>query len=208
MSINRLFRHQNLVKIFLEVPRDVRGDIAECGCARGLSSLELCIAERTVDPAWMGEGFHIFDSFKGLSEPTEKDRRFDASGVNRALLAANMAAGRYAFPLELVARNVHRDFPHVRLHPGWIPEVFSEQPDRTYRFVHIDVDLYQPTMDSLRYFFPRMAAGGVIITDDYNWPGARAAFDEFSGEQGLELFTTETSQAFLRKPAGGTSRKA
>ena len=206
--LNRLSRHQNLIKIFLEVPRDVRGDIAECGCARGLSSLELCLAAKTVDPNWTGEGFHIFDSFKGLSEPTEQDRRFDASGPDEAFLAANMAAGRYAFPLDLVARNLHRDFPHVQLHPGWIPEIFLEEPDRTYRFVHIDVDLYQPTMDSLRYFFPRMAAGGVIITDDYNWPGAKAAFDEFCGEQGLELIATETSQAFLRKPAGGTSHKA
>jgi O-methyltransferase len=206
--INRLFRHQNLVEIFLGVPREVKGDIAECGCARGLSSLELCLAARTVDPAWKGDGFHIFDSFEGLSEPTEKDRKFDASGTHGALLAANMAAGRYAFPLELVARNLHRDFPHVRLHPGWIPEIFSEQPDLTYRFVHIDVDLYQPTIDSLRYFFPRLAAGGVIITDDYNWPGAKAAFDEFCGEQRLELFATETSQAFFRKSAGGTPRGA
>lgn len=206
--LNRLFRHQNLIKIFLGMPRDVSGDIAECGCARGLSSLELCLAARTVDPNWTGDGFHVFDSFKGLSEPTEKDKRFDESDPVGAFLSANMAAGRYAFPAELVAGNLHREFPFVRLHPGWIPQIFSEQPDRTYRFVHIDVDLYQPTMDSLRYFFPRLAAGGVIITDDYNWPGAKAAFDEFCGEQGLDLFATETSQAFLRKPADGTSRNA
>ena len=47
---------------------------------------------------------------------------------------------------------------------------------------HIDVDLYRPTLDSLEYFFPRMAAGGVIINDDYAsplFPGGGSGWIEF-----------------------------
>src|SRR5688500_17333074 len=41
--VQRIFRHLNLIRVFLDVADDVRGDVAECGCLRGLSSLELCL---------------------------------------------------------------------------------------------------------------------------------------------------------------------
>ena len=43
-----------------------------------------------------------------------------------------------------------------------------------YRFVHIDVDIYEPTYACLEYFHPRMVEGGLIVIDDYgfpSWPG-------------------------------------
>lgn len=195
----RLFRHQNLLRLFQDVPEAVSGDVAECGCARGLSFLELCFAQRRTHPGWDGEGFHAFDSFQGLSEPDREDRALDASQADAGQLAENMAAGNFAFSLELVASNVLRPFPRARLHPGWIPDCFASQEERRYRFVHVDVDLYRPTLDSLAYFYPRLADGGMIVTDDFNWPGASKAFREFCAAQGLELQLTDTTQAYLRK---------
>jgi len=140
----------------------------------------------------------MLDSFAGLSVPGEKDA-IDWSSEEAEHLSLNMRSGQYAFPLNLVQGNVHRLFPQVELHVGWIPQVFSAQPERAYRFVHIDVDLYQPTIDSLDYFFPRLSEGGIVITDDYSWPGARKAFDEFSVRNALELHATDTGQAFFVK---------
>jgi tetratricopeptide (TPR) repeat protein len=191
--IRRVFRHGNLVDIFRSVPDTVAGDVAECGCARGLSFLQLCLAHAEQRPQWNGFGFHIFDSFEGLSEPSEHDQE-DSSAAS---VGENMQAGYFAFPLELVSKNIHSRFPRVELHRGWIPSSFATQPERVYRFVHIDVDLYQPTIDSLRYFFPRLAEGGIVITDDYNWPGARKAFDEYFGGLGLRPRITDTNQAYL-----------
>lgn len=193
--IRRLFRHQNLLSAFRQVHHDdIRGDVAECGCARGLSFLQLCLDFGKSRPGWQGEGFHVFDSFKGLSEPTDKDLDF---GVPDATVSANMVAGHYAFPLELVRGNIHRLYPRAQFHPGWIPSSFAVQPERIYRFVHIDVDLYQPTFDSLVYFLPRLAENGIIITDDFNWPGVRRAFEQICSDRGLELFTTDTNQAYI-----------
>src|SRR5688572_31529904 len=42
-----------------------------------------------------------------------------------------------------------------------------------------DVDVYQPTRDSLEYFYPRLVTGGILVCDDYGWPGARKAVDDF-----------------------------
>lgn len=51
-------------------------------------------------------------------------------------------------------------FPFARLHAGVIPARFPEVADRRFSLVHVDVDLYRPTIDSLEFFYPRMVPGG------------------------------------------------
>ncbi|HUP95108.1 MAG TPA: hypothetical protein VM164_09370, partial [Burkholderiales bacterium] len=69
LAPRRVARHRHLLRLFEGVVNGLEGDIAECGCARGLSSFQLCAAFRTAHPQWQGETFHVFDSFQGLSAP-------------------------------------------------------------------------------------------------------------------------------------------
>lgn len=197
--LRRIFRHRNLIKLFRRVAAEVDGDVAECGCARGLSFMELCLSFAEDRPSWAGDGFHVFDSFEGLSAPGENDLAFEASDAGAAQVARNMVSGNFAAGFDLVRDNIHRYFPRVELHPGWIPSAFPAVAGRSFRFVHLDVDLYQPTRDGLEFFYPRLSGGGAIITDDFNWPGARKAFEEFSRKHELRLHTTDTSQAYILK---------
>lgn len=44
------------------------------------------------------------------------------------------------------------------------------------------MDLYQPTIEGLKFFYPRMSSGGIILVHDYNnvrWPGVSKAVNEF-----------------------------
>jgi O-methyltransferase len=51
---------------------------------------------------------------------------------------------------------------------------------RQFAFVHLDADLYEPTLAGLRFFYPRVAPGGFLIVHDYNaWAGARKAVMDF-----------------------------
>ena len=56
--------------------------------------------------------------------------------------------------------------------------------DINFSFVSLDVDLYQPTLCGLKFFYPRMSKGGVIMVHDYGspWLGVALAVDEFSKE--------------------------
>jgi hypothetical protein len=93
-----------------------------------------------------------------------------------------------------------KEFQNVRYYPGWIPDRFSEVADRKFRFVHVDVDLYRPTKDSLEFFYGRLVPGGVIICDDYGFdtcPGARKAVDEFVAEHGLEILDLPSGQGVI-----------
>jgi len=75
---------------------------------------------------------------------------------------------------------------------GWIPDSFGEEhAGRAYAFVHLDVDLYEPTKASLEFFYARMPQGGVIVVDDYasaTFPGARLAVEEFLSDYQYAFF--------------------
>jgi len=51
--------------------------------------------------------------------------------------------------------------------------------------------LYQPTLDSLDFFYPRLRQGGVIVVDDYGYtqfPGAKKSVDEFLQRNECSIF--------------------
>lgn len=73
-------------------------------------------------------------------------------------------------------------YPRMQVHKGNAETVIAGWPERRYGMVHIDVDLYGPTLDCLRYFGPRLADGGVLVMDDYEsptCPGVSLAVHEY-----------------------------
>ena len=109
---------------------------------------------------------------------------------------------QFACPLDVVQRNL-AEFDHVKFYPGWVPERFQEVESITFSFVHIDVDLYQPTLDSFRFFYPRLVKNGIMVFDDYGgqfFPGAPKAIREGLQQLDNYLFVPLPSgQAFLIK---------
>ena len=173
------------------------GQSAECGCLLGLSSLLVCRVFRIASPSFDGTGHRIFDSFQGLSAPMPEDEAAgDWDGASN--FRNSMKAGNFAVPLEVVQGNLG-EFPGVAYFPGWIPQAFPADETR-YRLVHVDVDLYQPTLDSIRYFFPRLLPHGLLVCDDYDyWPGARRAVEEYcAADNGVLVEKTPAGQALLR----------
>ena len=63
-------------------------------------------------------------------------------------------------------------------------------------FVHLDMDIYEPTIFALKFFNDRLVKGGVILLDDYGFdtcPGIPRAVQEFTETQpgyfGMSLLT-------------------
>jgi tetratricopeptide (TPR) repeat protein len=175
---------------------NLQGAIAECGCFRGLSSYLLCGTLLAHEPAFTGQNYHIFDSFQGLSMPTLEDEASE-NDPHAKDLRGMCRPGSFAASLAEVRANLSI-FPDITYHPGWIPLSFREAPDVHYRFVHLDVDLYDPTYESLEYFLPRMVKDGLIVSDDYGWPGARSAIGEFCADHALRFEVTPQQQAVIR----------
>jgi len=155
------------------------GSTAECGSYKGLSSFIIC---RRTQP---GGTHHIFDSFEGLSRPDPADGTAWSEG--------DMAIGEDEVLDNLIGFD-------VRAHKGWIPERFSDVDDEKFVLVHIDVDLYQPTYESLKFFYDRVVRGGLIVCDDYGFrscPGARRAVDEFLIDKSEVVLSIPTGQGVI-----------
>lgn len=196
--LRRRSRFRLLCGLLDEVAR-IEGDIAECGCFRGLSSFLMLTRLARARPGFDGAGYHVFDSFEGLSEPSAADA---VAGSDPAAERVRRMCRRgwFAAPLEVV-RGALAAFPAVAFHPGWIPQSFAGLPERRYRFVHLDLDLHDPTLGALEYFFPRLAPGAIVVCDDFDWPGERKAIEAFCARRGIGFETTPHGQAVLRHHA-------
>jgi tetratricopeptide (TPR) repeat protein len=189
-------RFRFLIQKFQEV-QDLDGDIAECGCFKGLSSFLLCSTMKKNDESFSGTGYQIFDSFEGLSTPATVDQNKDY-GNDRAPPKAIISSGHFAASVESVKHALDQ-FPNIEYFKGWIPEAFPANSDKKYKFVHVDVDLYQPTFDSFSYFWPLINKGGIMLCDDFNWSGARQAVEDFSKYNNIRFDVSEFNQAYFKK---------
>ena len=61
-----------------------------------------------------------------------------------------------------------------------IPEYLKNNPALKISLLHIDVDVYRPTLTILEYLFDRVVNNGIIVLDDYaTVNGETRAIDEF-----------------------------
>lgn len=174
-----------LLREFARFTKNMSGAMAECGCYRGASAYFL--AKERPDTV-----LHLFDSFEGLSATTEPDRVEKADHF--AWQKGDLKAG------EGIVRETLREYRNVVIHKGWIPDKFCEVETKRFSLVHIDVDLYQPTLDSIKFFYPRMQRGGVIILDDYGFttcPGAYRAVQEFMTDKLQYVLHAPTGQGVI-----------
>ena len=181
---------------------DLDGDWAECGVMKGFSALLMLRLAAGRRSGFTGAGCHLIDSFEGLSAPTKKDavkvERL-ADGTKRFL--SSHRAGAFAVPLDTV-RGALRNFSEVAYHKGWIPEVFTTLSEQQWAFVHVDVDLYVPTLASLEYFYPRLMPGGIIVNDDYMsplFPGGERSWDEYCQAHDIPFVVLDSGQSVLIK---------
>lgn len=157
----------------------VSGDIAECGCFKGGSARLICHAQRFL------KRVHLFDTFSGI--PEEQREKEDHT------------AGKFSSREDDV-REYLKDCPWVEFHPGLVPGTLTAIADKTFSFVHLDMDLYFPTIEALHFFWPRMNDGGIIMLDDYRaLKGINKAVEHFSEETGIDFVHTANVQCKFTK---------
>jgi O-methyltransferase len=160
------------------------GSFAECGVYKGGTALLL--ASLVPDQK---RALYLFDTFKGIPPGTpEKDNRYleggefwdtSIAGVSDLLRWTNAA---------------------VNIVPGLIPETLVSAEPAFFSFVHIDVDIYAPAKEALKFFYQRLIPGGIIVLDDYGFEqcqGVKKAADEFAKDSHASLIYLPTGQAMF-----------
>lgn len=182
MNSDRHWMLDQLLRLTYNVP----GDTSECGVYLGASSYLICKFNAKLKDC--SRQHFIFDSFEGLSKPGGND-------------GSHWSVSDLSAPEESV-RKALEEFAHTTYLKGWIPSRFAEVEDKSFSFVHIDVDLYEPTRDSMAFFYPRTNPGGIILCDDYGFttcPGATSAVDEFLRNKPEKMISLCSGGGFMIK---------
>jgi len=158
---------------------------AECGVYTG-SSLLACV--QIIREYGLSYCFHGLDTFSGLPQLSSIDKKLSPENAkyrNQAMFDDTSLKLVEEKLLEIGERE------NVILHQGLFSQTLPTLPEQTYHFVNIDCDLYEPHLECLEYFYPRMVDGGVIFFDDYyskDYPMAGKAIDAFMKDKPEVLF--------------------
>lgn len=164
---------------FLRQVDTVSGGIAEVGIYKGGSAKLLSLEKKN-------KTLYLFDTFEGLPQTTGKDDTFHRKGMYAETYAA--------------VRKYLSGFKNVFIYKGYFPQTTGPIKHKRFSFVHLDVDLYKTTLGGLKFFYPRMNKGGVIITHDYpTLEGVRRAYQEFARIHKLTIIEIPPAQAVLIK---------
>jgi O-methyltransferase len=166
---------------------EVPGAIVECGVWKGGSMM--AVARTLLDLNQTDIDLYLFDTFEGMTEPTEKDVMWTGEKADTLLAREPEESILWArAPLDLVRHAMHSvPYPPSKIHfvKGRVEDTIPDQAPDQIALLRLDTDWYESTKHELVHLYPRLAPKGVLIIDDYGWwRGARLATDEYFRENG------------------------
>lgn len=173
------------------VKNRIPGDVVECGVWRGGSMmlsaftlLEMNNTERKL---------YLYDTFDGMSEPTDKD--VDYKGRTAKQFLDRYKLKRFSdycrVPIEETRRNMFfTGYPkeNIIFVKGRVEETLQQKNPAAIAVLRLDTDWFESTYQELKCLFPKLQPNGVLILDDYgHLKGAREAADRYFTENGTKI---------------------
>lgn len=181
-------REENIISRYVEQPliarkqflmnfseliydRGIQGSCAEVGVFQGDYA-------KVINETFYDRTLYLFDTFEGFAkEDIEVEKNNNFSEVN---------VGGYNMTSEelVINKMVYKENCIIR--KGFFPQTAEDLKEK-FCYVNLDLDLYQPTIKGLHFFYDNelIAEGGLVTVHDYfstEFKGIKAAVDEFISE--------------------------
>lgn len=171
IGLKRLDNIEDCIEKILE--DNIEGDFIETGVWRGGATIlmkailnDLKIFDRKV---W------LVDSFEGLPKPDPKYTEDNKNKLYRHnILKVSLDEVKNNFEyFDLLDEN-------VIFVKGWFRDTLPNIEIKKISLLRLDGDLYESTILSLNYLYPKLSQGGFVIIDDYNaFDYCKKAVDDF-----------------------------
>ncbi len=174
--------------------QNIPGDIVECGVWRGGSMM--LIASKLIRLGNINKRLFLFDTFDGMSDPTNNDISFENVRATHLLSEQNdKYAGNniwcYA-SIEDVKHNLSKtkyNADQIHYIKGKVEDTLPNKDIHKLSLLRLDTDWYESTKHELESLWDSLVIGGVLIIDDYgHWNGAKKAVDEFFELRNINMF--------------------
>lgn len=160
------------VRQILILGRQPDGVFVEAGCFQGGSSAKFSLAAKA-----MGKKLVIFDSFEGI--PANKERHEADIFGGKVNFGEGFREGDYCGTFKEVYSNISRfgSINPCELIQGWFEETMPRFKGEILG-VYLDVDLASSTRTCLKYLYPQIRQGGVLMSQDGHLPLVLEVFDD------------------------------
>lgn len=192
--LSKMLAHYELYKSIISLP----GHIVECGVYKGASFIRFATFREILESPFSRKiiGFDAFGEFP--KQELKTDAKFIQEFEN---------AGGYGISVdELNEVFAHKSFQNYELVKGdiieTIPEYISHHPELKIALLHIDVDVYKPSVTILKNLFDKVVKGGLVVFDDYGTvAGETRAVDEFFADEDVHIEKLSISHipSYIRK---------
>lgn len=169
----------------------IAGDIVECGVWRGGSMMAVALALMARGDT--SRHLYLYDTFEGMSEPTEADKALSGESAQAQLERTSRDHALWAVAgFEDVQANLaSTGYPAERIHyvRGKVEDTLPGTLPQRIALLRLDTDWYESTRHELQHLYPLLSRHGVLIIDDYgHWQGARQAVDEYFANAAEPVF--------------------
>ena len=174
------------VAALLRLPKGIEGCIVEAGCFKGGSTTKFSLVAKHLDRSLV-----VFDSFEGLPENSEKHKRT----IFGRSIKGWFDAKKYCGSLDEVKNNVERfgEISVCRFVKGWFEDTLPKFSDKVCA-AYLDADLAASTKSCLKYIYPKIVPGGILVSQDGDFPLVIEVFDDdnfWQNEVGCQKPTIE-----------------
>jgi hypothetical protein len=168
----------------------LEGDFVDCGAGFGLfaSAIFSYLNFENVP-----KNYYLIDTFEGLSTKYSSSEELRRTG--------NYYTKNNPWYQEIM--DSFSKFQNAKIVPGAIPDVLSTVDIDKVSFLSIDMNSMILEKEALQFFWPKLVSGGIIIFDDYGFPGhesQKESHDAFAAANNLLIYTSPTGQGILIKP--------
>lgn len=147
------YRCYELWQLIEQVSKLKEGALIEIGVWRGGTGVLTAVKAKLCG---INHKFYLCDTFEGVVKAGSKD--------------AIYKGGEHADTSQKIVEDLAHKFSldNIQILKGIFPEdTASFVKEKSFRYVHIDVDVYQSAVDIVAWVWDKLVIGGVIVFDDY-----------------------------------------
>lgn len=164
--------------------KNIEGCIIEAGVAAGAQIIAFAYA----DP---DKKIYAMDSYDGLPWPSNKDdqlpgirflQKWEQASLPDPGMALLETTGATRVTLDDFKEHITRsgvESKNIIPVKGWFENVLPTFECEPINILRLDSDLYYSTYVCLKYLYPKVIEGGLIIIDDIQLPGCRDAVTDY-----------------------------
>jgi O-methyltransferase len=190
-SVERMYSlYQSIDYIF---KNDIEGDFVECGVWKGGSSMLMAMMLK--QHGMTNRKLYLYDTFEGMSEPTESDKTSTGKNASDLLQQENKedtsSIWCYSSLEEVKSNLFSTGFPRENIFfiKGKVEDTLKENLPGKLSLLRLDTDWYESTKTELELLYPLLKEKGVLIIDDFgHWEGAKKAVVEYFEKNKLNPF--------------------